>query len=421
MDEIQIITREFEEMKTALPEARAKLVEKNTELTHNVEELEKNKRAITNLLEDLDAEKKQVEAKVILRTRELAEERAQLVASINSLALGFLLIDNNERIILKNPAVTRIFGLAGDNLSLETLAGALRDNFDLASRCRECLITGKVTDQKDILFGSKFLRIFIAPVMMLRDHNEIIGAVVLVEDITEAKVVERSREEFFAVASHELRTPLTAIRGNMALIKDFFAEKLKDPQVKEMIDDSYGASVRLIGIVNDFLDASRLEQGKVSFKTEKIDAMELIKEVVREVGALAKSKNLTLEVKDFNESALVLADRDRAKQIVYNLVSNAINYTQKGGIVIEVKKEKGFLRVFVTDTGDGISQQNQALLFRKFQQAGEKMLARDVTKSTGLGLYISKLILEGMGGKAWLERSELGKGSTFAFALPLAS
>ena len=358
--------------------------------------------------------------------KRLKEEQSRLLASINSLPLGFIIIDVKNNILIKNPAIDKILGI-GDELpgsvllrgDISVIENKFAGSWDLKANWEACLNEKKLIDAKEVNLGKLVLHLFLAPIIA---ENAAIGVVVLAEDITEAKILERAREEFFAIASHELRTPLTAIRGNMALIKDFYKDPLaKDPQLKEMIEDSYNGSIRLIGIVNDFLDMSRLEQGRVTFKKDKIDLAELVKEVSKEVAPIVESKKLVLNIKDGLENPVfVFADRDRAKQIVYNLISNALNYTQKGEVDIKARKEDNMFKVFVSDTGDGISKENQTLLFRKFQQAGEKVLARDASKSTGLGLYISKLIADAMGGKIWLENSEFGKGSVFAFALPLA-
>ncbi|MEK7546889.1 MAG: ATP-binding protein [Patescibacteria group bacterium] len=371
----------------------------------------------------LVAEKESVERKVTERTRELKEEQARLVASINSLDFGFIIADASHQIVLKNKAISNILGISDGVATMAEIDSLFGKSVDVLGKSNLCLAENLGINVPEVIFGNKFLRFFFSPIVMIRDHKEVIGYVFLLEDITEAKLLERSREEFFAIASHEMRTPLTAIRGNMALIKDFFGTELKNPDVKEMVDDSYKASIRLIGIVNDFLDTSRLEQGKLSLKSENINLVALTTEVVHELNAMAESKKLKLNFKTDDAIQLppVSADRDRAKQVIYNLVSNAINYTQEGGINIDITKEGNFLKVSVADTGNGISPQNQSLLFKKFQQAGEKILTRDVSKSTGLGLYISKLLVGGMGGKIWLEKSELGKGSTFAFTLPLVS
>ena len=115
------------------------------------------------------------------------------------------------------------------------------------------------------------------------------------------------------------------------------------------------------------------------------------------------------------------ADRDRVKQVAINLIANGVHYTNAGSVTIVAAPEPGRLRVSITDTGQGIPSQNQIFLFRKFQQAGTNILTRDVTQSTGLGLYISKLLIEGMGGTVELLRSQPGVGSTFSFTIPTAT
>ena len=115
----------------------------------------------------------------------------------------------------------------------------------------------------------------------------------------------------------------------------------------------------------------------------------------------------------------VYADLDRVRQILINLIGNGIKYTDTGGVKISLKNVPGFVNVYISDSGRGIPPQNQVLLFHKFQQAGSSLYTRDTSKGTGLGLYISKLMVEGMGGKIWLESSIPGKGSVFAFCLPV--
>lgn len=382
--------------------------------------------AMLNILEDsqllereLEKSKAGLERTVEERTLALREERVKLVASIRSLPFGFLMIDNRDEIIMVNFAVQKI--LDKSDITTDWIAEQFIGKLNFLENVRKCREDKKPIDIKSIEYGAKILRISLTPVMA-REHQEVIGLIILIEDITEAKVMERSREEFFAVASHEMRTPLTAIRGNMSLIRDFLGEEIKNPEIKEMIDDTYSASVRLINIVNDFLDASRLEQGRVSLKKENFDLVKLAEEVTRELSALAEAKKIKLECEECPSGLPpAFADRDRAKQIIYNLVSNAIHYTEKGGASIQIVKEGDFLKIAVRDTGMGISLENRNLLFRKFQQAGEKILARNITQSAGLGLYISKLLAEAMGGRIWLEKSEFGKGSIFAFTLPIAS
>lgn len=393
-----------------------RLIERSLEISSK-ELGDLNKQAF-KLLKDLDEEKKKVEGVVVERTKELSSEKARLLASINSLSFCFVIAGNDHSVLLKNKATIDLFGIRGDEkISIDYISQLL--GFDIKTEVEKCLSGGKVCEIKEIIFGKKSLRGIIAPV--IEETNETIGYVFLLEDITEAKVIERSREEFFAVASHELRTPLTAIRGNSQMIQDMYKEKIVDKDMADMISDIHEASVRLIGIVNDFLDTSRIEQGKVSFKKEKIDALSIVRGTTKDILPLAEARHLSLVfLEPQTPIPFVLGDDVRLKQAISNLIDNAVKYTEKGNISVSIEQVGQTVAVTVKDTGIGISPENQSLLFRKFQQAGEQMLARDVSKSTGLGLYISKLIVEGMGGTISLVTSALGEGSTFRITMPIA-
>src|SRR3989338_2487658 len=275
---------------------------------------------------------------------------------------------------------------------------------------------------KEIILGAKVLRGIIAPIITGGGGTKTIGYVLLFEDVTEAKVLERSRDEFFSIASHELRTPLTAIRGNSEMINTLYKDKIVDRDMADMLSDIHEASVRLIDIVNDFLDVARLEQGNVVVEKTPFDVAEPIERVFRDLRLSLEKKGLAFSFKKPQGLPLVLGDKGRLEQVVMNLLGNAIKFSSKGlvGIEIVIELEKNRLKILVSDTGMGMSPENQMLLFHKFQQAGEKILARDVTQGTGLGLYISKLLIDRMGGTMGLVKSAPGEGSTFYFTLPLA-
>lgn len=427
-NEIGLLARSFNKMTEKLQDLYShmeeKVKEKTEELSKQVVEVDKSKSAILNLLEDIEEEKNKAEAMVVERTHELSEEKARLLASINSLSFGFVLADLDDRILLKNPRLERILEYKTEPHSIHDIAELLKAtdskvNIDIASSCRRCMELKEPVEFKEVSYGKKFLRIICAPII---SEKGTIGYIFVVEDITEAKVMERSRDEFFAVASHELRTPLTAIRGNADMILSMYADKIADKDMKEMLVDINTSSVRLIDIVNDFLEVSRLEQGKIDFKKENFDVLEIVNKVTRDLKEMISKKGLALL---FTPPTTLLkpvfADKNRVEQILINLVDNSAKFTREGSITIDIASDAKFLKISVSDTGLGISKHNQARLFRKFQQAGEDMLARDVTQSTGLGLYISHLLIEGMGGEIKLEKSELGKGSTFSFTVPTAS
>ena len=386
--------------------------------------------AMVNLLEDsrdlgeqLQREKANVELKVEQRTAELRAERARLEASINSLNIGFIIVDDQKNIITANGAFTKILGtkLSEKKPQLNMLSSALEDSFDVVAAIDNCFIDGKEISKDNLQFGSKVLRIFMAPIFEDDVTHGSLGAVILVEDISEAKAVERSRDEFFSIASHELRTPLTAIRGNTQMIREYYKELLTDPSLNEMIDDIHDSSIRLISIVNDFLDTSRLEQGKITFQLTDFDLVDLVEEIKQEFTAGQVNTALYIKIlKPKTKLPFVRADRDRLKQAVFNLIGNSLKFTEKGGVTAKLRLVDGMAYISVSDTGKGIPIESQNLLFRKFQQASNNILTRDFTRSTGLGLYISKLVVEGMQGKIYLEKSVVNKGSTFTIEIPVA-
>ena len=374
-----------------------------------------------------------IEIKVKERTHQLNEEHARLQSAINSLDVGLLMTFHYNQTISYNTMLQHMFGIykvseTTSEMQTEVTLGAIEEkllkfNFNLNKAIENCQYTGKYFNISEITYENRILSIYGAPIRT-RD-NVIIGTVILFSDITEAKIMERSKDEFFSIASHELRTPLTGIRGNSSMILSYYQQLLDDPKLKEMIEDIHSSSVRLISIVNDFLDVSRLEQGKVKFAYAPISVEKVIEDVAYDMRAELTEKKLYLKVDKltFSSLPLVWADENRLKQVVYNLVGNASKFTEQGGISISAKLSdaKDYIKVLVADTGRGIANDSQQLLFHKFQQASSSLLTRDTTHGTGLGLYISKMIIENMGGHIGLEYSEPNKGSTFSFTLPVAT
>jgi signal transduction histidine kinase/HAMP domain-containing protein len=356
--------------------------------------------------------------------RALAEREARLHASIDSLTLGFIMVDSKHQIININPAAMRLFDSLIDpgTPTLAKLETALKSGLDIGKTIAACIATKQPQEFKEVAFHNHFLHILFAPIVLSSPlTTDTLGVVMLFEDVTEERLLQRSRDEFFSIASHELRTPLTAIRGNTSMIKEYFTDSMKNVDLASMVGDIHDSSVRLIDIVNDFLDASSLEQGKMMLKSEAFDIGTVIESVLYEMASVSRDRHIALKCEmDFNTLPKVFADKNRIKQVIYNLLGNALKFTEQGSVTLAGEVAGKKLKVCVTDTGRGISKQNQLLLFRKFQQASDSLFTRDTTRGTGLGLYISKLLVEKMGGEVRLERSELGKGTTFSFTLPLA-
>lgn len=409
-----------------------KIEENLAEFEKNNTFLKESQKALANVLEDqktleeeLKQEKASVEQKIIERTKELSEEKIKLSASIASLTVGFIMTDRNNNIVTINQTARNILCASSTSplatikeCTLAHVEDELKGIIDLRSLINKSVLEKKTLLIKEMTFQNRFLKIVVTPIL---EEAEAMGSVILVDDITEAKILERSRDEFFSIASHELRTPLTAIKGNSSMIEQFYGDKIKDPELKDMIADIHESSDRLIQIVNDFLDTSRLEQGRMDFKKNAVDLVQLIPDVIKEYQVTGSRKKLAIEYHQDEKVVIpqVFADSGKVKQVLINLIGNGLKFTEQGGITITTQILEGFVKVMVTDTGRGISKENQNLLFHKFQQANTSLLTRDTTKGTGLGLYISKLIIEGMGGVIKIESSVEGKGTTFSFTLPI--
>lgn len=396
-------------------ESLFKLKELNKILNDNQVEMVKLLNDERDLERQLALEKKGVEAKVEERTKQLADEEAKLTAAISALPRAFVIIDTKSNIVTQNGRLEGIFGKIEGHWSVSKIDSLLGEEFGFAEKVKQTIEEKMVNDIENAL-GNKFVQVFMAPVIGL--NEELIGAVIIIKDTTEARVLERSKDEFFSIASHELRTPLTAIRGNSSMMLDYYKDVFKDPELKQMMEDVHEGSVRLIEIVNDFLDMSRLEMGKVEYKIEDVAMYLMVEKVTKDLAENAKLKGIELKITG-DTNIMARADVGKVEQILFNLIGNSIKFTDKGSIKVDISSKDGMARTKIVDTGKGIPVANQGLLFHKFQQAGDSIMTREGAKGTGLGLYISRLMAEGMGGKLELVKSIEGKGSTFGLLLPL--
>lgn len=379
-----------------------------------------------------DEYQKHMQQEVAHRTEQLIASTAKAYSFLDSINRGFIMCDTSGEVVLTNGALKNILTFKLQEArppihepDIGTLDGLFQPDLNLRALIHQCLSDGQVFEQDNVGFGKGILHIFIAP---LKDNAgtesgsvNTSGVVMLIEDVTEQKLLDRSKDEFLSIAAHELRTPLTAIRGNASLIQKYYGDKLPDQSMSDMLDDIHESCIRLIGIVNDFLDVSAIEQNKIKMQPENFNLGVLVTEIFRELDELAKTKGLEL-IKDpgVDNAPEVYADRRRIKQVIINLVGNAVKFTEHGSVTLLTSSDDHSVYVDVSDTGKGMDIENQKLLFRKFQQASDSLLTRDATQGTGLGLYISKHFIELSGGSIGVRSSEPGVGSTFRFSLPLA-
>lgn len=228
---------------------------------------------------------------------------------------------------------------------------------------------------------------------------------------------DQLKSEFVSIASHELLTPTSAIEGYLSMILDEGMGKI-DAQTKGYLEKVYASSKRLAHLVKDLLNVSRIEGGRIVVQSKNFDIKELINTVVEEIKPKAAQRKLELKTQGLDrEVPQVWADPERVHQAIVNLAGNSIKYTEKGSVTIAVDFSISVVRVSVIDTGVGIPKDEIPHLFEKFYRASNA--DKTGAQGTGLGLYITKQIVELMGGIIQVD-SELGKGSTFSFSLPKA-
>jgi signal transduction histidine kinase len=225
------------------------------------------------------------------------------------------------------------------------------------------------------------------------------------------------KEEFLALTTHDLRSPLTVISG---VINFFTSGRLGDmtPEQKNMVAMMERNTQNLIELVNDLLDASKLESGTMRLDAATIELRGLVGELNQQLEPLAREKEIALEEDVPEDLPELRADRAKLRRVLVNLVSNALKFTPKGGRVkLGASREGGFVRVSVADTGVGIQREDLHDIFDKYAQARSRATRSE--KGTGLGLYITRQLVELHGGKISVQ-SEVGKGSTFSFTIPVA-
>jgi PAS domain S-box-containing protein len=341
------------------------------------------------------------------------EEKYRLI--FDSAPLGVVHYDKNGVITEFNDRFAQILGMNKskfENLSLlyEVNDPALKDVIQKTLQGEFSQYEGK----SNALGGEqdKDVRLYCRGIKS--DNDEFIGGVAIVEDITEDKKVERLKSEFVSTVSHELRTPLTAIRGAVGLLNEGVAGKLSS-EAHKLTEISQENTNRLLMLIDDILDISKIEMGELSFEFKKLELREFLEEVIRTMEHYARQHHVKLVLKRNCDSVYVNADHDRLMQIMGNLLSNAVKFSPPRGVV-ETSMEciaEG-VKISVKDNGPGIPREFQDVVFDRFTQYDSSDSRR--TGGTGLGLAITKALVEKHAGRIGFDTSE--SGTTFYIVLP---
>ncbi len=386
--------------------------------------------ALQNMANSLRDEKGK-EKELASSLARLAQEKAKDDAMLTSIGDGVVAIDNNQKIILFNKAASEISGYSATEalgMDFKKILNFMIENEVATSKPAEQVnsfidiaLSGKRAHMGDktILLSQDGRKIPVADsaAPILDDKNNILGAVVVFRDITRERELDRLKDEFVSVASHELRTPMTAIKGLISMIKEGDYGQISK-ELNEPLDDISSSTNRLIELVNDLLDVSRIEGGRIKFSISEFELKPIFDEFETLLGPMIKQKGLSLEINELPKEK-VSADSDKVREIINNLIGNSFKFTDQGKILITSKVDGEKVLISVTDTGMGISKENQSKLFGKFQQISSYQQGRPT--GSGLGLYISRELSRKMGGDLWIENSEVGAGTTFTFSLPIST
>lgn len=362
-----------------------------------------------------------------------AEVKEQLMMS--AIADAVVGVDKNLKIVLFNQAAEKLTGwdlksaLGIQYNSLFKLKDAKDQELTpLSDPFATALRDNKHVSRDDLYMSDKnnqkiSLSISIAPTYDVR--QQINGAVAVFHDISEQKAVQRERNEFVSTASHEMRTPVAAIEGYLSMAINPNLATV-DERAKNFISKAHNSALHLGKLFQDLLSVTKIEDKRLADNRQVFNLSELITQIASEMEIIAKHKNLVLHTHiggDDVKSQVVLAptfqisaDPDRLREVISNLIDNAIKYTQAGSVDIYLSGNRESVTVSIADTGAGISAEDQKHLFQKFYRVNNSM-TREIG-GTGLGLYIARSLIEMYGGRIWVE-SEVGKGSKFNFSLPL--
>lgn len=373
-----------------------------TEIKKREKELKDAQTALLNMLEDVEGERKKAE-----------EEKQKTLAIITNFTDGLLVFDKENNLLLINPLAEDFFKIKAKEIVGKPISGLAK--ISTLKPLIELFGKGiKEISRKEIsLKENLVLEVTTTPFMR---EKEKLGTLVILHDISREKLIERMKTEFVSLSAHQLRTPLSAIKWTLKMLLDEDVGPMSKEQ-KDFLRKTYRVNERMIDLINDLLNVARIEEGRYVYRPILADFQEVIKSVINSFKEEINRKNLKFEFKKPKKKLpQALIDVEKIRLAINNLLDNAIRYTPKGGrVTVSLRSVNMEIEFSVEDTGVGIPRDQQARVFTKFFRGANVM--RMEVEGSGLGLFITKNIIEAHGGKIWFE-SEEGKGSIFHFTLP---
>ncbi len=362
----------------------------------------------------LAASSRKLAGKLESAVSELSRDRARLAAVLDQMEEGVVAVDADERLLLVNPALSRLLGIDPEAARGRGYIESLRHR-GLAELIAEVLRVRRPAVRELRLFSPEEL-VFDAHAAPLAQQGARDGAVVVLHDITRLRRLEQMRRDFVANVSHELRTPLASIKGYAETLRDGAIDDKKNRL--EFVGTIEEQAAHLSKLVDDLLDLSSIESGHRPPRLVRVPVRGLLETAARDAAPAAAARRITLEVGAVTGPVDALGDADQIRQVLANLIDNAIKYSEPGGRVeLGAAAEGEGVVVSVRDAGIGIPTADLPRVFERFYRV-DKSRAREAG-GTGLGLAIVKHLVEAHGGRVWVESRQPG-GSTFRFTLRAA-
>lgn len=400
---INMMITDLKEREYKLSEMRKEREKELQEFKKKTTELDKMRAALMNMLEDVEESRSRAE-----------EEKNKTLAIITNFSDGLLVFDTEKKLSLINPKAEIFFdtkekNIIGNPISELRIFPTIEPLINLIGEEIREVFREEIKLRKNLV-------LVVSTIPIIREEERL-GTMVILHDVSREKVIEEMKTEFVSLAAHQLRTPLSAIKWTLRMLLDGDLGVITEEQ-RNFVEKTYKSNERMINLINDLLDVARIEEGRYLYKPTPTDFEPIVQFVINSHQEEIEKKKIKFKFEKPEERLpKVMVDVEKIRLAIDNLLDNAVRYTSAGGeITISLKSGKEEIEFFIRDTGAGIPQDQQDRVFTKFFRAVNVM--RMETEGTGLGLFITKNIIEAHGGKIWFE-SEERKGTTFYFTLPI--
>ena len=349
----------------------------------------------------------------------ITEEEKKMTAIVNSLAEGLILVDGDNQVLHINPTAESLLNLSVGQIGVDFTQIIRDDELTTALKASQRQISLNKADISEVTLdrddGKLVLRVVASP--FLDESGAMLGTVYVFDDITREKEIDQMKSDLISLVNHELRTPLTSIIGFVSFMLDGKAGMVNEKQ-KDILARVERQSKQLTALINDMLDVSRIEAGRIEMKQEPVSVLEIAIQRIEEILPQADAKSIWLQLSAPESLPTIIGDQARLGQVFTNLIGNAIKFTPDNGkVTIRLQVDGHLLHVEIIDTGPGIPVEERHTIFDKFYQLGDFRTRQQ--GGSGLGLSIVKHIVEAHAGKLWVDDGEDGIGSNFQFVLPL--